>query len=102
MSVDDVLGRVIERILEHGETPLTAIGAGVLASAHTGYSHDTRSFARKLDVAHALVIRECVILADDLGVIALEDRNEKSQRLFFKLTEEGERLISKAMSREQV
>ncbi len=54
-----------------------------------GIANDSRSFSRKLKVAHALVLRECVALAEEAELITLEDREDKSQRLFYILNDQG-------------
>ncbi|MTI01950.1 hypothetical protein [Roseibium sp. RKSG952] len=74
---------------------LSPIGAGVLVAAHFGVSSDSRSFASKLGVAHALVLRECVTLAEEHQLISLENREERSQRLFYSLTAQGHDLLAK-------
>ena len=81
----DNIGALLAR---HGDR-LTPMSAGLLAVRHLGIARDSRTFAKTFDVAHALVIRECVMLADELALIELEDRQDRSQRLFFDLTDKG-------------
>ncbi|MEM6903624.1 MAG: hypothetical protein AAF556_10355, partial [Pseudomonadota bacterium] len=87
MSEQKQLAPLVERLLGAHPDMLTPIGAGLLATAHLGLNSDSRSFAKDMDMAHALVIRECTLLADDHGLLVLEDREEPSGRLFFTLTD---------------
>ncbi|MFV0474429.1 MAG: hypothetical protein ACK5MQ_09535 [Pikeienuella sp.] len=93
MSADEeALWSLSETAAASGAAFLTPLGPMIMAAARLGAASDSRGFARRFGVAHALVIRECVSLAEDLGLIAIEDRGGKSQRLFFELTERGRRL----------
>lgn len=87
---------MIADVLEAQGDRLSPIGLGLMAAAYVGLSRDTRSFARALDLAHALVIRECVALGEEGGLIQIEDRADRSQRLFFSLTPRGQALIAGA------
>lgn len=84
---------IVAVLARHGDT-ITPIGAGLLAAAHLGLAGDSRSFARKLDLAHALVLRDCVALAAEQGLLTLDDRGEPSGRKFFHLTPRGEQLLA--------
>lgn len=95
MTSEQQLEALIGNLVESRAGDLSPLGAGILSAAHLGFSQDTRSFASKLGLAHALVIRECVDLAEEAGVIALEDRGDRSQRLFFSLTDAGQALFEK-------
>lgn len=72
---------------------LSPLGAGIIAAAHLGIAKDSRSFARKLDLAHALVLRECTQLEGEAGFIFLDDRSHRSQRVFYDLTEAARALV---------
>lgn len=88
--------QTIYALMERHPDSLSAMGAAILAAAHLGLSNDTRSFARKLGLAHALVLRECVSLADELKLIALEPSTDRSQRLFYHLTQDAHALLTEA------
>ncbi len=88
MMASDLM-QTISGLVAQNPEELSALGAGVLAAAHLGLSNNSRSFAEQLGVAHALVLRECVALAEDHHLIRLEDRGDRSQRVFFALTERG-------------
>lgn len=75
---------------------LSLMEATLLVAAHQGLAHDTRSFAREMGLAHALVLRDCVALASEHGLLSLEDRGERSQRLFFNLTPAAQVLFAEA------
>ncbi|MFT3688064.1 hypothetical protein [Paenirhodobacter sp.] len=70
---------------------LDGLSAGIVAAAALDIARDSRSFANRLGVAHALVLRACVTLAED-GILTLGQRDERTQRLFYDLTLQGERL----------
>lgn len=71
------------------------VAAAVVVAAATGLACDSRSLANRLGLAHALVLRDCVALAQD-GVIALERRDARTQRLFYRLDEAGRMLARRA------
>ncbi|WP_170560102.1 hypothetical protein [Ruegeria atlantica] len=96
--MDNMLKQTITGLLERNPDHLSPLAAGVLAAAHHGLSQDSRSFAAMLGVAHALVLRECVALAEDLRLIDLVDRHDRSQRVFFSLTEKGHNILARVHS----
>ncbi|PIE12402.1 MAG: hypothetical protein CSA70_09625 [Rhodobacterales bacterium] len=85
----DPLALEIERLLADAPEAFSPLGAGILAASWLGIARDSRSFARKLELAHALVLRECVALAEEAGLIILDDRQDKSHRLFYHLSPAG-------------
>ncbi|MEM6479766.1 MAG: hypothetical protein AAF841_04715 [Pseudomonadota bacterium] len=87
-----------QSLRQAGLSFLSELGPYILAASGHGVASDTRGCARALGVAHALVIRECNSLADELGLLALKDRGDKSQRLFFEPTARGARLLEEAMA----
>ncbi|WBU61592.1 hypothetical protein [Paracoccus albus] len=86
----DALRRSFDTAVASGTVFLTPMGPLILAAAGLELALDSRSFARRFGVAHALVIRECTSLSDDLGLIKTECRGGRSQRLFYRLTSAGE------------
>jgi DNA-binding MarR family transcriptional regulator len=96
--MDNMLMQTITDLIEGNPDVLSPLAAGVLAAAHHGLSQDSRSFAAKLGIAHALVLRECVALAEDHRLIDLDDRHDRSQRVFFSLTEQGHNALAKVHS----
>ncbi|MEM6762013.1 MAG: hypothetical protein AAF615_03975 [Pseudomonadota bacterium] len=95
MSAEALEGE-IERLLAHHGERLEPLGAGIMAAAHLGLISDSRTFARQLGIAHALVIRACTNLAEEDDFIVIERREERSQRLHYRLTAKGEALIREA------
>jgi len=93
--MEDVMMKTVTNLMAESPEHLSPIGAGVLVAAHFGVSSDSRSFASKLGVAHALVLRECLTLAEEHQLISLENREERSQRLFYSLTAQGHDLLAK-------
>ncbi|MEM7521664.1 MAG: hypothetical protein AAF307_11565 [Pseudomonadota bacterium] len=86
----------IENVLRQADAALSPLGAGILAAASLKISNDSRSFAAKLDIAHALVIRECVTLSDEHGLICLDEVMDRSQRVFYQLSARGQKLMADA------
>lgn len=93
-SQEDKLLSLASDLVDRAPEPPSFLGAGIMAAAALGLAEDSRSFARKLEIAHALVLRECVTLAEDLGLIEIDDRQDRSQRLFFKLSDLGRSRVS--------
>lgn len=90
---DEVLD-LTRQLAASGVPFMTEIGPLIVATVAMGVARDSRSFARMFDLAHALVLRECVHVHDDLNLLDLEDRGEKSGRLFLHLTQKGQSLIA--------
>lgn len=72
---------------------LSPMGPMILAATHLGIAKDSRSFARIFDLAHALVIRECTSLEQELGLIETERKDVRTSRVFYRLTEAGDALF---------
>lgn len=102
MTPTDRFSRAVDALVADHPATLSALGAAILVGAHEGLAHDTRSFARRFDVAHALVIRECVSLASEHRLLTLDDRQERSQRLFYALTDEAQEMVENVMMEEVV
>lgn len=93
MTQPDPLIGMAETLVALAPERLSMLGAGIMAAVDLGIAHDSRAFARNLDLAHALVIRECVTLAEEPGLIDIENRNDRTQRLHYGLTELGQALV---------
>lgn len=87
---------LMQRLLEQHADSLSPLGAGLLAAAYTGYCTDSHTFSKRLGVEHALVIRECIVLADHHEAIEINGRNERSQRIQYVLTTGGHDLLEAA------
>jgi hypothetical protein len=74
---------------------LSPLGAALLVAHHVGVAKDSRTFARKLGVEHALVLREISKLEDG-GFLLVASRNARTQRAELALTELGQRLAASA------
>ena len=79
--------------LEAQSGRISRLGAGILAAAALEIASDSRSFARILGVAHALVLREISALSADGGYISIVKRDERTQRTKYELNAAGVRLI---------
>lgn len=72
------------------EPSLTPIGSALLAAHHLGIAKDSRTFSRKLGIAHALVLREISAIAGDDGFVSIVSRNERTHRVELALTNRGQ------------
>ena len=88
MDEDEFLAAV-ERLRDTGQTDLGRLGAAILVAAAFGICHDSRAFARRFDVAHALVLRECAALSSELELIEFSFRSERTQRQEYRLSGQG-------------
>lgn len=77
---------------------LTPLGAAILIAPHIGVASDSRTFARLIDVEHALVLRELTALAEGATLLRIVDRNERTQRTQYQLTAGGAALVTLALS----
>lgn len=75
---------------------LTAVGSALLAAHHLGIANDSRTFSRKLGIAHALVLREISAIAGEDGYLSIVSRNERTLRVELALTDKGQRLAALA------
>lgn|SRR5690606_19134196 len=73
---------------------LTPVGAAILAAAHMDIAQDSRSFARELGVAHALVLRCLGALAEAGDLVRIVRRDARTLRSFYIIGAEGERLLA--------
>ncbi|WP_411036341.1 hypothetical protein [Shinella sp. BYT-45] len=71
--------------LREEDSQLSPIGAGLLAAAHMGIAHDSRTFARLLGLAHALVLRELAALAGRGDLLHIEKRDGRTMRTHYAL-----------------
>ena len=78
---------LVEAVLGDEAAELTPLGAGILAAAHLGIAADSRSFAKTLGIAHALVLREVDGLSDEAGWLTVTRRDPRTQRTFYALTD---------------
>lgn len=72
---------------------LSPLGAGILAALHLDIAADSRTFARLLGVAHALVLREVNIIGAAGGYIRILKRDFRTQRTRYELSPAGKHLI---------
>ncbi len=74
---------------------LTGLGAGIVAALALDIASDSRTFARLLGVAHALVLREISVLGEDHGYIRIRHRDPRTQRTRYELSAAGQRIIER-------
>lgn len=71
--------------LQAEDPRLSGIQAALVAAARTGVANDSRTFARCLDLAHALVLRELNALAERGGTIRIDGRDARTMRTRYSL-----------------
>ncbi|ARO34126.1 hypothetical protein HJB79_25400 [Rhizobium lentis] len=64
---------------------LTSLQAGLLVAAELGIASDSRSFARMLGIAHALVLRDLSALAERDDMLQVVKRDPKTMRVHYRL-----------------
>lgn len=79
--------------LEAASGKISRLGAGIIAALALDTASDSRSFSRILGVAHALVLREVVVLSAEGGYIRIRQRDERTQRTRYELNATGHRLV---------
>ncbi|MBY5332722.1 hypothetical protein HFO99_01900 [Rhizobium leguminosarum] len=68
-----------------GDIGLTSIQVGLLVAAELGIAGDSRAFARKLGIAHSLVLRELNGLAEREGLLRIVKRDPRTMRVHYML-----------------
>ncbi|MBX5216167.1 MULTISPECIES: hypothetical protein [unclassified Rhizobium] len=64
---------------------LTSIQAGLLVAAELGIASDSRSFARMLGIAHALVLRDLSALTERDDKLRIVKRDPRTMRVHYSL-----------------
>lgn len=91
---DDLLAH-IDQLRAQNDYDLSPIGAAILIACAHNITADSRDFAKQFGLAHALIIRECATLCNELGLIDMKMRNARSQNLHYRLTKSGRALIER-------
>ncbi|WP_019905225.1 hypothetical protein [Methylobacterium sp. 77] len=68
---------------------LSTLEAGLLAGLHLKLAADSRSFARVFGVEHALVLRAVETLSAEAELLAITERNQRTQRARYQATPAG-------------
>ncbi|WP_425349404.1 hypothetical protein [Falsochrobactrum shanghaiense] len=80
--------------LEATSDKISRLGAGIIAALAFNVASDSRSFARRLGVAHALVLREVTLLGEQDDYIIIRQRDARTQRIHYVLSPAGETLLA--------
>ncbi|MBX4891455.1 hypothetical protein [Rhizobium bangladeshense] len=67
------------------DSELTSIQAGLLVAAELGIAFDSRTFARMLGIAHALVLRELSALTVRDDKLEIVRRDPRTMRVHYRL-----------------
>jgi len=79
----DLLMARISSVLEK-DPALTPIQAAILAACALGIASDSRTFANRLGIEHALVLREIDDLAEDKGLLTVEKQEPRTLRQWYR------------------
>ncbi|KJF68501.1 hypothetical protein [Rhizobium nepotum] len=82
----------VEQIVQGSSQVLTATGAAILLAIQLDIATDSRSIAKRLGLAHALVLREITILSPRF--VRVTKRDARTQRSFLEATTEGQALAA--------
>lgn len=96
MNTSDALLADIDQLLAQKDYELSPIGAAILVACARGIAMQSHAFARTFGLAHALIIRECATLCDELDLIKVNERNTRTQSLNYSLTEHGRKFVESA------
>lgn len=84
----------VEALMDESRS-LTGLGAGIVAALELDIAADSRTFARLLGVAHALVLREISVLGQDGGYILVRQRDPRTHRTRYELSATGRQLAER-------
>jgi phage regulator Rha-like protein len=82
----------VEKIMQGSSQALTATGAAILLAIQLDIATDSRSIAKQLGLAHALVLREIAALSPRF--VRVTKRDARTQRSFLNATAEGQALAA--------
>jgi|TARA_R110000803_G_scaffold72041_7_gene135539 sulfur transfer complex TusBCD TusB component (DsrH family) len=82
----DLVSRLIT-----AQPELTPIQAGIVVAAEQNIARDSRTLARLLGLAHALVLRELNVLLQSDDVLELVKRDDRTLRTYYKPGKSAER-----------
>ena len=82
----------VDALLKEGVLQISPLAAGIVVAVDMGIA-DSRSFARRLGVEHALVLREISHLSGPDGLVMVTGRHDKTLRTSLALSTRGESLL---------
>ena len=82
----------VDALLKEGALQISPLAAGIVVAVDMGIA-DSRSFARRLGVEHALVLREISHLSGPDGLVMVTGRHDKTLRTSLALSTRGESLL---------
>ncbi len=88
VDIDEAAFLALTARIITGAPGLSQLAAGLLAAGQLGLVKDSRSFAQGFDVAHALTLRALTELSE-AGLVTIAQRDPRSQRSTFVVTEKG-------------
>ncbi len=86
----------VDRLVHLASPDISTTAAATLLAIHLGLATDSRSIAKRLGLAHALVLRE--IAAASPRYIRTVKRDSRTQRTWLELTDDGRDLAQSSVS----
>jgi hypothetical protein len=80
-------------LLKEEALAISPLAAGIVVAVDMGIAEDSRSFARRLGIAHALILREIACLSGPDGLVTVTGRHARSLRTSIALSSRGELLL---------
>lgn len=88
--------RLVDRLQSDPRFQGSPLAAGLFAALALDISADSRGFANDFGLSHALVLREIVVLENELGLISVTREDPRTQRRFLAMTPDGDLLAREA------
>ena len=82
--------------LQSASSRLDALDALILAAVALGLAFDSRTLAKAFGTGHALVLRAIMAMSAEPALLAVTQRDARTQRCFLALTPAAEALVAAA------
>ena len=82
--------------LQAASSRLDALDALILATVALDLAFDSRTLAKAFGAGHALVLRAIMAMSAEPALLAVTQRDARTQRCFLALTSAGEALVAAA------
>jgi len=87
---------VLAEALQAASSRLDALDALILAAVALDLALDSRTLAKAFGTGHALVLRAIMGMSAEPALLAIAQRDARTQRCFLALTPAGEALVAAA------
>ncbi|OJF91298.1 hypothetical protein [Pararhizobium antarcticum] len=96
MKDETAAGDFIDRVeaIRQQETYLSPLAAGIVVALSMDIASDSRSLAKALGIAHALVLREISLMTGPATLVNIRARDARTQRTHLILSEKGTSILA--------